>query len=175
MRKGAVVRRTGRRITVAIAVALCTVVGAAAALAADAPATAKDAPAKGKKKAAAAPKQEPAPPGEHSPQVKASFVEFCEVWMTKLVERERFNKKQIKWLPAAAGVQGEYVGYSTEHNCDLRPPGSTGTPVGKVTYREFIYRKRGASADAADTSEPEIIEVTEITEIFRQEKGKWVY
>jgi len=139
---------------------------------------AADAPAK--KKAAAAPaakkeKEPPPPPGEHSPEVQSSFKDFCEVWMGKLVERERFNKQQIKWHPAASGVEGDYVGYSVEHTCDLRPPTDSGVAVGKVTYRELIYRKRGPSAEAAAASEPEIVEVTEITEIFRREKGKWIY
>ena len=108
-------------------------------------------------------------------EVQEGFKAFCEVWMGKLVERERFNKAQIKWRPGASGVEGEYTGYSTEHTCDLRPPGESGVPVGKVTYREHIYRKKGASPEAAAASEPEIIEVTEITEIFRCEKGKWIY
>jgi hypothetical protein len=161
------VRRFWRRTTVAIAVSVCATLVAGNARAAD------------KKKKAAAPapaqQQEVAPPGEHPPEVRTSFNEFCEVWMGKLVERERFNKKQIKYRPGAAGVEGEYVGYSTEHTCDLRPPSSSGIAVGKVTYRELIYRKHGSSADAADASEPEIVEVTEITEIFRREKGKWIY
>ena len=157
-----------RRTAAALALLCCAFLGAADARAAD---------AKKKKAAAAAPapKQAAAPPGEHSPEVQASFKEFCELWMGKLVERERFNKQQIKWHPAASGVEGDYVGYSVEHTCDLRPPTESGVAVGKVTYREHIYRKRGASAEAAAASEPEIIEVTKITEIFRREKGKWIY
>lgn len=116
-----------------------------------------------------------AAPAEHPPEVHSSFKEFCLVWMGKLVERERFNKTKIKWRPATAGVEGEYVGYSSEHTCDLRPPGSTGVPIGRLTYREMIYRKRGESADAAQASEGEVVEITEITEIFRREKGKWLY
>ena len=160
-------RRSWRRATVAIAFAVCAFASLASAGAGETPA--------GKKAAAAKKEQAPVPPGEHSPEVQAGFKEFCELWMGKLVERERFNKKQIKWHPAAAGVEGEYIGYSSEHTCDLRPPGASGVPVGKVTYREHVYRKHGPSAEAAASNEPEIVEVTEITEIFRCEKGKWVY
>jgi len=140
---------------------------------------AADAPAKKKGASKAAPAKKEAPPaavpGEHPPEVGESFKVFCGVWMGKLVERERFNKTQIKWRPAAAGVEGEYIGYSSEHNCELRPPTPSGVPIGRLTYREMIYRKRGDSADAASASEPEVVEVTEITEIFRREKGKWIY
>jgi hypothetical protein len=112
---------------------------------------------------------------EHAPEVHESFKEFCLVWMGKLVERERFNKTQIKWRPAAAGVEGEYIGYSSEHTCDLRPPGASGVPVGRLTYREMVYRKKGDSAEAAGANDAEVVEITEITEIFRREKGKWLY
>lgn len=164
---GVAVRRSWRRTIVAVAV-LCAGLSVSSAQAAE----------KKKAKAAAAPaKKEAAPavPGEHSQAVQDSFKEFCELWMGKLVERERFNKTQVKWRPGASGVEGEYIGYSTEHTCDLRPPGDSGVPVGKVTYREHVYRKKGASPEAAAASEPEIVEVTEITEIFRCEKGKWIY
>lgn len=161
-------RASWRRSTIIILLALC----------AGGTAHAAEAPAKKSAKKAAPAKAEAPPavvPSEHPPEVGESFKVFCGVWMGKLVERERFNKTQIKWRPAAAGVEGEYIGYSSEHNCELRPPTPSGVPIGRLTYREMIYRKRGSSADAAGASEPEVVEVTEITEIFRREKGKWIY
>jgi hypothetical protein len=149
--------------------ALAVIAGAASGEAAEK--AKKKAPAKAK----AAPPAAPVVPGEHPPEVKASFTEFCGVWMGKLVEREINNKKNVKWRPAATGVEGEYIGYSTEHTCDLRPPSPSGVAVGRLIYREMVYRKRGNSPEAAGASEPEIVDVTEITEIFRREKGKWVY
>jgi hypothetical protein len=175
------VKRVWRRVLLVLLAAAWCAASAPSPQAAEAPAK-KSAPKKStsskKKKSSAAAKPAadvPTTPGVHGADVQASFNEFCEVWMGKLVQREIFNKQQIKWRPSAAGVEGEYVGYSTEHTCDLRPPIPGGPPIGKVIYRELIYRKKGNSKEEAQVSEPEIVEVTEITEIFRREKGKWIY
>jgi len=102
----------------------------------------------------------------------ASFTAFCVAWMEKLAVRERENLARIEWRTTTDGVQGEYVGYSKEHRCEWKPGP---VPIGKVTYREVRYRKRGDSVAAARASAPEVVEVTEVTEIFRFQDGKWVY
>lgn len=108
--------------------------------------------------------------------VAKDFSVFCASWMEKLAARETDNVQTVKWLPSDGGVTGEYVGYSTEHSCDLKlPQGNGGVPIGKISYREMRYRKRGPSSEVAASSSPEIIEITEVTEIFRCDRGKWVY
>ncbi len=102
----------------------------------------------------------------------ASFVDFCRTWMEKLAARERDNLSQIKWRRAGSGFEGEYVGYSKDHRCEWKPGQ---VPIGKLSYQEVRYRKRGESIAAAKASAPEIVEVTEVTEIFRYQDGKWVY
>jgi hypothetical protein len=116
--------------------------------------------------AASPPKDEPA----------AKFEKFCSEWMHKLEVRERDNVKQIRWVKNGSGVEGEYVGYSSEHTCQLKQPnGSKGATVGEIIYREIRYQKKGPSPDAAAAASPRAIEATEVTEIFRYGKGKWEY
>ena len=111
----------------------------------------------------------------NSAQVSERFDVFCTEWMTKLAERESHNVKRVEWQQNGSGVEGEYVGYSLEHTCAVKPFSASDVPVGKVTYREMKYRKRGASPEVAAASEPEIVEITEVTEIFRYQKGRWIY
>lgn len=104
------------------------------------------------------------------------FEKFCSEWMQKLAVRERDNIKNIHWVPDGNGVEGEYVGYSSEHTCKLNENGGGKAPVvGKIIYREYRYMKKGSSPDAAQTSTPQAVEATEVTEIFRYAKGKWEY
>ena len=102
-----------------------------------------------------------------------AFPAFCEEWMQKLVVRERDNVARIKWDTKPEGVHGEYVGYSQEHTCTLKD--NAEVPVGKISYREFRYEKRGGTAAEAEHSSAQPVEVTEVTEIFRYDKGKWVW
>ena len=104
----------------------------------------------------------------------AKFEKFCAEWMQKLAVREHDNIKNIHWVPDGTGVEGEYVGYSSDHTCKLASDVSPAV-VGKIIYREFRYVKKGASPAAAKTSTPRALEATEVTEIFRYAKGKWEY
>ncbi|MCX8071419.1 MAG: hypothetical protein N3C12_03050 [Candidatus Binatia bacterium] len=105
---------------------------------------------------------------------KDSFPQFCEEWMQKLAERERRNRSQIAWQEEQGEVRGTYVGYSNQHQCVYKES-SDATPVGKITYLEVRYEKRGATREEAERNPPRAIETTEVTEIFRYAKGKWVY
>jgi hypothetical protein len=104
----------------------------------------------------------------------SAFPKFCEEWMEKLDARERANVSHIKWEQRADGVLGTYVGYSREHTCELKE-GTHSTPVGTITYRELRYEKRGNTQAEAEHSVANPIETTEVTEIFRYDKGKWIY
>jgi hypothetical protein len=103
-----------------------------------------------------------------------AFKGFCEEWMHKLEVREHDNVSHIKWEVTQDGVQGDYVGYTHEHTC-LTKNGTQSVPVGKITYREIKYEKRGTTIAEAESNPPKAVEVTEVTEIFRYAKGKWVY
>ncbi|MBI4515499.1 MAG: hypothetical protein HY699_06765 [Deltaproteobacteria bacterium] len=104
------------------------------------------------------------------------FQTFCASWMDKLAVRERDNLRQIRWVASGDGVEGEYVGYSQEHTCELKSLSEPkATPVGKIKYQELRYQKRGASASEAEAAAPRALEATEVTEIFQYKKGKWVY
>jgi hypothetical protein len=110
------------------------------------------------------------------PQVAGAFTTFCASWMEKLAAREVHNVQQIQWRENGVAVEGDYVGYSKEHKCDLKAPqDKKGVPIGKVSYRELLYRKRGGSKEEATAGSAEIVEITEVTEIFRYDKGKWIY
>ena len=101
---------------------------------------------------------------------------FCVKWMGLLATRERDNRTAVRWQTRPEGVSGEYVGYSTDYQCQLRQAGASGgTPVGTITYRELLYQQSGASVADAAQSAARVKEATEVTEIFRYSKGQWVY
>jgi hypothetical protein len=108
--------------------------------------------------------------------VATKFDSFCAEWMKKLEVRERDNRAAIHWQAGTDGVQADFVGYSHEHRCQLKPgngPGST--PIGKIIYMELVYRQAGKSTAEALKVAPRAVDTTEVTEIFRYSGGKWVY
>lgn len=103
------------------------------------------------------------------------FETFCGSWLNKLRERERFNKTKIDWQQQPSGVVGEYVGYDTETYRMVPPADVKKIPVGRLVYMELRLRVTGESEAAALKQKPEIIERTEVTELFRYDRGNWVY
>lgn len=108
-------------------------------------------------------------------KIAADLTAFCKKWMGFLETRERDNKKGVKWQPHPEGVKGQYVGYSTDYDCTMKDRSSNGTPVATIVYREYVYEAAGASQDVALTAKPTVVDATEVTEIFRYNKGQWVY
>ena len=106
-------------------------------------------------------------------EVERAFEAFCSEWMRKLAAREHDNIALISWNTGPDGVQGEYVGYTTEHTCVVKNGGSI--PVGKITYLEVRYAKQGRTIEEARQSQALALETTGVTEIFRYDKNKWVY
>ncbi|GIW42905.1 MAG: hypothetical protein KatS3mg077_0187 [Candidatus Binatia bacterium] len=105
---------------------------------------------------------------------KETFPQFCEEWMQKLAERERRNRSLIDWKEEQGEVRGTYIGYSSQHECTYKES-KDATPLGKITYLEVRYEKRGATREEAERNPARAIETVEVTEIFRYAKGKWVY
>jgi hypothetical protein len=108
-------------------------------------------------------------------EVRGTFKTFCDGWVQKLRERERHNISKIKWQPSANGVVGEYVGYDTDHFRVLDIINIDTVPIGKVMYMELKLRLSGPSEVEALAQKPQIVEQTEVTELFRFERGAWVY
>ncbi|HYD47713.1 MAG TPA: hypothetical protein VEB21_05165 [Terriglobales bacterium] len=139
---------------------------------------AKPAARKAKPAAKAAPKAEPAAAaaaedaGGENP-LAASFREFCKEWQGKLAEREVRNASLIKWDQGAGWVQGTYTGFAPDYTCTVDGRGAN--TIGKIVYLEVKYEKRGATIEEAQKQPPHALETTEVTEIFRFEKGAWVY
>lgn len=105
-----------------------------------------------------------------------SFDRFCLEWMKKLAVREHDNQEHIQWIQSGKGVTGEYVGYSSDHTCLVKPASDPkAVPIGKIIYQEIRYQKYGESPAVAANSPPQPLELTEVTEIFRYEKGQWKY
>ncbi len=103
------------------------------------------------------------------------FRVFCRSWMAKLRERERQNREHIRWRRTPVGVVGEYVGYDTESYRILPPADVDVTPVGRIVYMELRLRVEGGSEREALARKPQVIERTEVTELFRYDRGSWVY
>lgn len=106
-------------------------------------------------------------------KINQQFETFCQEWMQKLAAREHDNLSKIKWNSNSGGVEGEYVGYTQDHTCTVK--GDDSAPVGKIAYQEVRYAKRGATIADAEKSPPQAMETTAVTELFRYEKGKWIY
>jgi hypothetical protein len=106
-------------------------------------------------------------------QIAEAFQTFCQEWMQKLAVREHDNIANIKWGTKPDGVHGEYVGYTQDHTCMVK--GEDGDPVGEIAYQEVRYEKRGPTIAEAEKSPPYPMETTAVTELFRFEKGKWIY
>lgn len=102
------------------------------------------------------------------------FRSFCDLWMQKLADRTSHNTRTIAWKQGGAGVVGDYVSYGTDRTCIAREePGKD--PIGKITYREILYRKEGTTEAVAQGAAGTIVEQTDVTEIFRYAKGRWQY
>ena len=130
-------------------------------------------PAAAKKKAAAS--AEPAGAKATPEELTSKFKTFCDVWMGKLRERERNNVAHIEWKPGDRGVVGEYVGYDTTNFTIPEISNPDKSPIGRVIYMELKLRVTGTSDVDALAQKPEIVERTEVTELFRFERGSWVY
>lgn len=126
---------------------------------------------------AAAKKQKAAEPAtQASPEeLKTKFKTFCDSWMEKLRERERNNIAHIEWKPGERGVVGEYVGYDTTNITIPEISNPDKDPIGRVIYMELKLRVSGTTDVDALAQKPEIVERTEVTELFRFERGSWVY
>lgn len=115
-----------------------------------------------------------AAPAASKEQLTTSFHEFCESWKNKLAEREARNLTLIEWDKGQNWVQGTYTGFAPDHTC-LVDDTNPSMAIGKMTYREVKWEKRGTTIEDAQERPSHPIETTEVTEIFRYEKGQWVY
>jgi hypothetical protein len=107
------------------------------------------------------------------PEVRG-FRAFCDEWMQKLRERERWSLANLKWERQGDRVAGEYVAYGQDCTCIAREePGKD--PIGKITYRETRMRREGATPEEALAGTGTIVEQSDVTEIFRFGKGRWQY
>ena len=103
-----------------------------------------------------------------------SFQQFCNEWLEKLVHREEQNVARIQWETSEVGVRGTFVGYSRGGDC-VTKTGTDAVPVGKLTYKQVTYEKKGPTVGAAELSAARPLDVAEVTEIFRYGDGKWIY
>jgi hypothetical protein len=108
-------------------------------------------------------------------QIGKHFSSFCMTWMDKLRAREKYNIEHIQWRQADGGVIGEYVGYDTNHTDSVAHVAKKEVPIGKLIYRELKLKLIGSSEADALAKKPEILEQTEVTELFRYDRGIWVY
>jgi hypothetical protein len=115
------------------------------------------------------------PAAASSADAAKKFETFCGSWLGKLRERERHNKSRITWQKQPSGVVGEYVGYDTETYRMMPPADVQQVPVGRLIYMELRFRVAGESEAVALKQKPEVIERTEVTELFRYDRGNWVY
>ncbi len=106
--------------------------------------------------------------------VSQSFRTFCREWMEKLADRERRNEGLIEWQAGENFVLGSYVGYTRDHTC-IVDAAQSNAPVGKISYLEIKYEKRGATQGDAQIDRPHPVETTEVTEFFRYGDGNWIY
>lgn len=114
-----------------------------------------------------------AAPKASTEQIHQAFDVFCAEWMGKLAAREYDNITHIAWNTKPDGVEGEYVGYTKDHTCVVKD--SDSAPVGKITYVEVLYAKRGRTIEEAQQSAGDPVETTGVTELFGYDSTKWSY
>lgn len=115
------------------------------------------------------------PPVPEPDPLGDSFRLFCTDWMGKLAERETRNSQNIAWETGLDWVQGSYVGYTADHTCEVMDKESD-APVGRISYLEIKWEKRGMTIPLADGTQPTAVETTEVTEFFRYgDEGTWEY
>lgn len=120
----------------------------------------------------------PVPAVAASPKrIENSFRRFCSQWMHKLEIREQHNAARVKYVRKGLQVVGEYNGYARKSSsCQVQATGVAEAPyVGKLGYRENVYRKSGRSHRNARRSDPRLLNTTEVLEIFRYNGRDWVY
>ena len=164
--------------TIVLTIGLALLIGAGAARAADTqqgtePAAKKADKAEKHTKSAKVDKS--GVPTQSDEQIADQLKAFCVKWMGFLETRERDNKKAIKWEKQSSGVAGHYVGYSKDYDCTMKERASNGTPVATIGYKEYTYEKIGSSQSEAEQADPKVVDATEVTEIFRYNKGQWIY
>jgi len=107
--------------------------------------------------------------------LRLSFRRFCGEWMQKLEAREVRNAGMIDWASGTNWVQGSYVGYTRDHTCSVEALDSA-SPVGRLSYLEVKWERRGTSVSDAMAGKPAAVETTEVTEFFRYgDDGQWLY
>lgn len=89
-------------------------------------------------------------------EVRHAFDEFAQQWMAKIKRNA---------IAAPNGGRREYADYSIE----LRPTGQSAAPyVGLLRYTENVVECSAPTQCATTAAIP-------VTEIFRFERGRWVY
>lgn len=103
-----------------------------------------------------------------------AFQQFCNDWLEKLIRREEQNVANIQWVTSEIGVRGTFTGYSRRGQCETKR-GTDAVPVGKLTYKQIEYEKKGPTLDLAEISPARPLSVSEVTEIFHYADGRWIY
>jgi len=114
------------------------------------------------------------PPVDEATLAALAFQQFCNDWLEKLVRREEQNVANIQWVTTEIGVRGTYTGYSRRGQCETKR-GTDSVPVGKLTYKQIEYEKKGPTLDLAEISPARPLSVAEVVEIFHYAGGRWVY
>ncbi len=121
--------------------------------------------------AANAAADEPAAPAPASPndRARSAFEEFAESWMEKVRHTAEQQRRKPTVRRGAVDPAVTYRGYAGGYELELRPTGNASAPyVGVIRYHEQIH-------SCPDGKDCVITAVVPIAEIFRFQRGRWVY
>ena len=98
-------------------------------------------------------------------QALSRFRAFTETWMDKLR-----GASALRTAAAGSGAR-DFKRFSAEYSQEMKPTGSAFNPyVGILHYTEEFYRCTGPAEETCT-----MVESTPVTEIFRYQRGAWVY
>jgi hypothetical protein len=98
-------------------------------------------------------------------QALSRFRAFTGTWMDKLR-----GESALRTVAASSGAR-DLKRFSAEYSEEVKQTGSTSNPyVGILHYTEEFYRCTGPAEETCT-----MVESTPVTEIFRYQRGAWVY
>ena len=98
-----------------------------------------------------------------------AFEEFAESWMEKVRHTAEQQRRKPTVRRGAVDPAVTYRGYAGGYELELRPTGNASAPyVGVIRYHEQIH-------SCPDGKDCVITAVVPIAEIFRFQRGRWVY
>ena len=104
-------------------------------------------------------------------RAEAAFQDFARDFMARVRSQEQSERHKPRVAAGPGAAVFTYRGYGDDFRTELRPTGQAAAPyVGLLHYTERVYSCRDLAGDACTLASS-----VPVTEIFRYQRGRWVY